>query len=147
MPPLPESDEVIRQKQQERSEKWEVNGPGSIEERDEIGVAISQQEREAQLRELEKAPSVAGCAYRLNADVSSFSSVSEPLGDPEERSPFIPEEEEWTEPEVAPLGSRAEPSAHVEADKGRELNLCAVEWVSAEVNKELATEFFFSKLP
>ena len=147
VPPLPESEEVIRQKQQERFEKWEVNGPGPIEERDEIGVAISQQEREAQLRELEKAPSVAGCAYRLNADVSSFSSVSEPLGDPEERSPFIPEEEEWTEPEVAPLGSRAEPSAHVEADKGRELNLCAVEWVSAEVNKELATEFFFSKLP
>ena len=54
----------------------------------------------------------------------------------------MPEEEELTEPEVAPLRSRAEPNAHVEAEKGRELNPCAVEWVSAEVSKELATDLF-----
>ena len=52
----------------------------------------------------------------------------------------MPEEEELTKPKVAPLGSRAEPSAHVETDKGRELNPCAVERVSAEVSKELATD-------
>ena len=54
----------------------------------------------------------------------------------------MPEEEELTKLNVAPLGSRAEPSAHVEADEGRELNPCAVEWVSAEVSKELATDLY-----
>ena len=38
------------------------------------------------------------------------------------------------------MGSHAEPSAHVEAYKGCELNPCAVEWVSAEMSKELATD-------
>ena len=54
----------------------------------------------------------------------------------------MPEEEELTKLKVAPLGSRAESSVHVEADEGRELNPCAVavEWVSAEVSKELATD-------
>ena len=52
----------------------------------------------------------------------------------------MPEEEELTKLKVAPLGSRAESSVHVEADEGRELGPCAVEWVSAEVSKELATD-------
>ena len=38
------------------------------------------------------------------------------------------------------MGSHAEPSAHVEAYKGCELNPCAVKWVSAEMSKELATD-------
>ena len=104
VPPLLDSDEAIRQRQQEGFEKWEINGPGSIEERDDIGVAISLQEREARLRELEKAPPAAGCAFRLGADMSGLSAVSEPLTDPEERSPFMPEEEELAEPEVARWG-------------------------------------------
>ena len=140
VPPLPDSDEGIRQKQQEGFEKWKINGPGSIEERDDIGVAISLQEREARLRELEKAPPAAGCAFRLSADGSAKGAEADERPHLEERSPFMPEEEEWTELEVAPLGSRAEPSAHVETDKGRELNPCAVEWVSEEVSKELATD-------
>ena len=111
MPPLPDSDEAIRQRQQEKFEKWEINGPGSIEERDDIGVTISLQEREARLRELEKEPPASGCAFRLGADVGGLSSVSGPLADPKERSPFMPEEEELSKLKVAPLGSRAQNQA------------------------------------
>ena len=38
-------------------------------------MAISLQEREARLRELEKAPPAAGCAFRLSADGSAKGAV------------------------------------------------------------------------
>ena len=108
-PPLPESEEAIRQRQQEKFEKWEINGPGSIEERDDVGVAISLQEGETRLRELEKTLPAPGCVFCLGEDVSCPSPIPGPFADavrpkfpePEERSPFISEEEELSESEVA----------------------------------------------